>query len=137
MSIFAEINEALETRLGSMSNVPDIAWPNITYSPEPDVMYLRPNNLPIDPVKIGVSDVDSFRRDGLYQIDVFSPKNAGAGAANSMAGSVYAHFPVGLELFTTTDSYKIRVEQVAVEVGELVGAHYVVPMLIRYSAITN
>lgn len=137
MSIFFDLQSALESRLSTMTSLPPVAWPNVGYEPDAGILFLRPNHIPVSPTKIGTADNDKVRRDGFYQIDVFAPKNSGTGVANKKADEVYSHFPIGLELLTATDGYKIRIDDVSIDVGDIAGAHYAVPVLIRYHAVTN
>lgn len=137
MGLFTEIQGALEKRLSTMTDLPDVAWANTAYTPAVGTMYLRPTNLPVTPVGIGIHDSDAFLRAGFFQVDVFAPKNVGPGSATVQADAISAHFPVGLELFTTTGGYKIRIKSVAVESSNSEGTHYAVPVLISYIAITS
>lgn len=137
MSILLDINSALENRLSTLSSVPPIAWPNVSYEPDPTTLYLRPNNLPIDPVRIGMGDADPVVRGGIFQVDVFAPRNGGQGDALVQADAIRDHFATGLELLTATDSHKLRIGTVTIEVGVSVGSHFAIPVLINYSAVTN
>lgn len=135
MGAVSEIQQALESRLATIPGSVDIAWPNNSYSPSPDTLYLRPNNLPTPPLPIGVSDADNYRRDGFFQVDVFAPRNLGAKAALDGAEAVNTLFAKGTKL-STTSGYIIKIISVAVEAGRVVGSHFAMPVLIRYVAVT-
>jgi Bacteriophage related domain of unknown function len=135
MGAASEILRALETRLATIPGLPDIAWPNIAYEPSPTKLYLRPNNLPVKPLPIGLADADDIRRDGLFQVDVFAPKNKGSKTAMDMAEAVNTLFSKGT-VITTTSGYKIKITSVAVEEGQVAGSHFAVPVLVQYVAVT-
>ena len=135
MGAVSEIERALEIRLATISGLPDIAWPNISYEPKPNTLYLRPNNLPVRPMRIGISDSDEYRRDGFFQVDVFAPINKGKKAALDQAELINTLFNKGT-VITTTSGYKIKISSVTVESGQPTGTYYAVPVLIQYVAIT-
>lgn len=137
MTVLTEIQNALEVKLNALSGTHDIAWQNINYEPAADTLFLRPTNIPVDPLPIGLQNSSSMLRNGIFQVDVFAPKNKGVKTALNKADSISAHFARGTELFTATDQFKIRILKVAVEVGDIVGSHYAVPVLIHYSALTT
>lgn len=136
MSYVEEINVVLEQRLSLFSELPDVAWPNSGYDPSPDKVYLEPFNTPLAPLRLGLNDDSSVRRDGIYQINVFGPKGAGVKETESLAKGVAQHFPKGTELFTVS-GHKVRVKYNMVETGQSVGVHYAIPVLVHYSAITD
>lgn len=137
MGALSEIHNALETKLASLTGTTPIAWPNHEYSPDANIMFLRANHIPVDPIPVGVADNSSVLRYGILQVDVFAPKGNGPGAALAKVDALSALFAKGTEMLTATDGFKIRVRHVAVEVGTTVDSHYAVPVLIYYSAITN
>jgi len=137
MGIVAEISNALEVKLNSMSGIPDVAWQNSKYEPSIDGEYYRVTNVPFQPVQIGIGDDSGVRRDGLLQIDVAVPKGAGRIRSDALADQIVEHFPIGLELFTNAESYKIRIIGTTVEIGEVVGSHYIVPTLVHYWAVVH
>lgn len=135
MGVASEILSSLNGKLDTLSGTYDIAWGNTSYSPQADVLYLRPTHLPVQPLPIGVADVDGVRRDGYYQVDVFAPRGLGSNNAMDAADSICSLFVKGLKL-TTTSGYAIKIITTIVEGGQVVGSHYVVPVLIQYIAIT-
>ena len=133
-----ETQRALETRMSTLTRLGKVVWPNtLTADIESNIPFLRVNTIPIGSQKLGLADTARFRRDGFFQVDVFEPQGTGTGTASRRASEVSEHFPVGLELFTATDSFKIRIAQVDIEPAQIIGTHYVIPVLIRYTSVTN
>jgi hypothetical protein len=137
MSTISEINAAIETRLNTLVGKPDIAWPNVAYEPDPTSSYFIPFIIPGIPVKIGVADSDLFIASSNYNITICTPKGNGAKTAIDYADLIKQHFPVGLELTTPTKSYKLRIKSVRMELGEVAGSHFCVPVLIEFEHIND
>lgn len=137
MSTEAEITRLMESRLNTLSNKPSIAWPNVDFEPSLGNSYFRSNIIKGIPVKIGNADNDKFVTVSLMQIDIHTPKGKGAQDALAYVESVYSHFPVGFEMTTPTDGYKLRIMSRRTEVGQTIGTHYVVPVLIEFKTITD
>jgi len=137
MSTNSEIASALETHLSTMNPLPSVAWQNVKFTPNLNSTYLRPFFIPGIPVKLGVSDDGRFLTNSIFQINVITPSGRGAGPALDFVDRLFSHFPVGLELETETDGFKIRVTSRRSELGENDGSFYVVPCLINIETVTD
>ena len=138
MSTAFEINLLLESKLNELSNKPDIAWPNFEYTPNVKTSYFQPYVITGLPQKIGNSDSDKFLTISLFQIDIYTPKGKGAKTSTDYINALATHFPVGLELFTATNGYKLRVQRTYDErPGKVMGSHYVVPFLVQFETVTD
>jgi len=72
MTVFFDINAALNSNLSSMAGLPAVAWPNQSFEPAVGTMYIRPTFLPAESVVGTIGDGTDFNS-GIYQIDVFTP----------------------------------------------------------------
>ena len=134
MTKLSNIPLALETRLAAMANAPLIAWPNITFNFDADVIYLRPQVSVGRSTRMGYGANDKLLHHGIYQVDVFAPKDEGASAAMVTAQAVIDHFPKNLEL--STGSGKIKIVNTDIEsAGSNVGSHYQICVLINFVTV--
>ncbi len=128
MSIFKNISNALDSRLSLLVGIPDVAWPNVEYSPSESVGYLRVTNLPNTTVTSDQGFVE--RHGGIYQVDVVYPTGNGRSAAETLADSVADHFSSSRSLSSGGDTITIRA--VSRGTGQQDGAWYLVPVFIEY-----
>lgn len=133
MSRFVETQSALDTRLSTLANSPPVAWENLSYEPVEGTTYLRPSNLPAGHVAVGMANSDSVRGAGIYQIDVFTPKNEGPGNALTIASNIAAHFSRGLKL--TSGDTQLTVGVPTHDAAEPGGAWFRVAVLIPYDTL--
>jgi hypothetical protein len=115
MSIFADIDTALDTQLGALLPLPAIAWENKTYTPALGTLYLRPTSLPGEVVQASLGDNGQDQNVGVYQVDVFAKPNTGKKAAIVQADLVADHFKRGTLL--THNSRSVRIRSVRRKVG--------------------
>lgn len=114
MGVFTNINAALNTRLSTLSGLPEISWPNKRYSPLQGVAWIRPTLLP---VPSSLSSLDGVQEHGgIYQIDIFVPLEKGIALFNTIADNLLAHFSSNKRLAAGTDVIFIQ----AVSIGQAV-----------------
>ena len=129
---FLQIATSLDSHLSNMSGVPAISWPNDNYSPGSKDTFLRPTHIPIQPITLGFSDDGSAQRVGLYQVDVFVPRDEGTKEGLDIATAIAAHFAKGASTIAG-----LVVRETNVETGYSGGTFYQIPVLIRYVTITQ
>ena len=137
MSSFAEVNQAIETRVNSMRGKPDIAWPNVEYNPDINKSFFLLNLVKGIRVKTALANTSKFIAIDLLSIFIHIPKNEGAKKALDFADRLFDHFPVGLELRTKTAKHVIKVKKHQIEVGSVVDAFYRLPAVIELESITG
>lgn len=135
MSRFMEIQTALDARLESFTTDASIAWPNVQFEPSEGSPWIRPSNLPNDPVAIGLRDDDNVRTQGFYQIDIFTPANEGPGSALSLADQIANHFRKGLQITSGNSAVKLGVP--GQQPASPSGAWFRVAVLIPYNVISS
>lgn len=94
----ADIREAFETRINAWASaqVPPIpiAWENTSYTPSPQVLYLRCAMLPA-PTQNPSMGAKHERLQGLYQVNVYGVQDQGPAGAEAVADAIIALFPRG------------------------------------------
>ena len=91
MGVFTDIQVALDQRLNTTSGLPAVAWENLDFTPTKGTSFVRPTNLSADGQTISIGDrLQSLP--GIYQVDVFTDVNQGAGALNTVCDSIRDHF---------------------------------------------
>ena len=145
MSEPATVEEKIEAVLFAhvatmeIEELPPIAWPNDDFPgetlPKPAV-YLEVRHFRNSNTRLMVKGSAPHLRQGILQIRVVTPLNAGATQATVLAGQVAEQFPADLPLFE--GGVKVRVQS-APDVGTgsktSDGVSWFVPVSIRYEAL--
>ena len=90
MGILSNIQIALDSRLNTLSGLPDVAWPNVKYTPDKGTIYIRPTLLPAESTSATFAGKD--RHSGIYQIDIFAPLDEGLKPMYDLADAIRDHF---------------------------------------------
>ncbi len=106
MSVFTNIQTALDTALASVPSVPPIAYSNIEYLPVQGTTYLRSTVLPATSSLFTLNDV--HRNPGIYQVDIFFPTGKGNGAALGIADAIKTTFQTNRRLSSGGDIVFIK-----------------------------
>lgn len=80
MSVYTNIQTALDTRLNSITGSPSIAWPNTEFTPAHGTLYLEPFLLPVSNRLETLNDYHRYA--GIYQINVSVPVEKGTATVN-------------------------------------------------------
>lgn len=117
------ISAQLDQRLATLPNSPEVAWPNVPFTPSEDV-YLRVNNLPADSSRLFM---DSTQENlGVYQVSAVGPLGGGAGAVENAADAVKAHFAAQRKLGD------VFVEAISIAPAVVTDDEYQVPVSINW-----
>lgn len=91
------INTILETRLNnwalSQSPTVRIAWPNVTFTPNPGETYIRVHELPNETKSQDLAGSHRLYQ-GIFQMTIVRPAGVGAGPAHDMVAALSAQFPL-------------------------------------------
>jgi hypothetical protein len=98
MTVFYDIQAALNQQLNTMPSAPPIAWPNTNYEPAVGTLWLRPTLLPADSEVATLGAGGSDENIGIYIIDIFAPLGDGHLEAYQMADTVANRFKTDTEL---------------------------------------
>lgn len=99
MSVFINIENALNTKLATLSGSPAVQWPNTRYQPSENTPFLRPTILPAATVLDTLAGTEEHK--GIYQIDVFVPLEKGISAVNTLLDSIATLFRASKTLAAT------------------------------------
>jgi hypothetical protein len=109
MTVLNDIRVALESHLAdTYPPLPDIAWPNVPFTPTLGVPYLRTEFVPVlrRPVVIGPSPEQ--RLSGLYYVTVYTPEDRGAAAGMTLVDTLLARFNGSDAIVTTNVSVRLE-----------------------------
>jgi hypothetical protein len=137
MASFPEtkILEGFAARLAAMtfSPVMPVSYPNRSFSPPANGKYLRARHLPNTTTQITLGASGFNRHQGLFQIDVMWPLDAGEVAPKEIAGAIIANFKLGTEF--TREDLLIRIPAPPSVAPALIdGVSYMIPITVRYQA---
>lgn len=127
------VSKALLDHLKTISGLPALAQENAKFTPTPNTSYLREQDYS------GITQAptlaaDGFqRKDGLYRIGVFVPKDNGKFNALAYCDLIIAGFARGTVL--THAGQKVRIEQSDREQGFIDGEFYQCGVMVRYTVI--
>lgn len=133
MSRYLEAQSALDAKLATLSSSPPVAWENVSYEPVEGTTFIRPSNLPAGHAAVGMANSDTIRGAGIYQVDVFAPRDRGPGAALTIADNIAALFSRGT-LLTSGDT-QVIVGVPTQDPAEPSGAWFRVAVLIPYDTL--
>ena len=135
MSVFADIDSALDARLNTLASPPPVAWENKTYEPSMGTLYLRPTSLPGESKQATLGDNGTDENVGVYQVDVFAKLGLGKKAAIVQADLVADHFKRGTLL--TYNSRNVRIKSASRKVGAPDNGWYKIIVEIVYVSFTQ
>ena len=140
-----KIEAALFAQVAAMEfdePAPQIAWPNVDFPGEVDgvplpkpAVYLEVRHFRNSNTRLMVKGSAPHLRQGILQIRVVTPLNAGATQATVLAGQVAEQFPADLPLFES--GVKVRIQTAPdVGTGSMTGdgVSWMVPVSVRYEA---
>lgn len=137
MTDFADIYQAVETILSNLADLPEhVVWPNDSFEPGVDDTYIEVVHIPVGTVAIGMEDSGSFRRDFILELDIYTPKGQNQKDCLALAKSISQQFAKSERVSTDNEGYRIQPKYSDIGQGSVMGAHYRLPVLIHYVAIT-
>lgn len=90
MSVFNNIQNALNTQLNSVGGLPTIYWPNTPNEPVQNTNFIRPTLLPATSQLYTLNEGDYHQ--GIYQVDVFVKLKQGTSEALLLADTIRDSF---------------------------------------------
>jgi hypothetical protein len=108
-TIEEKIEAALFARVASLDLTPAllVAWPNVPFTP-PATAYLQVLHFPNRNTRIFLNGSDPHYRQGILQLTVAAPLNAGTVTATGLVGDIAEHFPADLALYSAGIKIKIQ-----------------------------
>ncbi len=117
-SIYDDIRSALEVKLNSIADLPDVAWENVSYSPTTGQSYVRPKLIPArrEPAVRGLNPQMYYQ--GMYRVDCFVPTGAGPSAADDLADKIIDAFEATTDVVNGSTIVSIRYAERGLGVAE-------------------
>ena len=90
MAVYKDLQAALETRLNTLSGLPEVAWENNAFTPVQGTSFFR--------AILSPAAGDSITQDrlqlntGLFTVEIFVPSEKGTSVLNTFVDAVYDHF---------------------------------------------
>lgn len=131
MNSLSAVGEALETHLATVTPNIATAYENTAFVPTPGVPYQQAFLLPATPGNIEIGP--GYSEQGIFQTNLFFPKDVGAGVAITQAELIRAAFPFGSSLVNAGITVNI-VGTPEIAPARSDGDRYMVPVKIRWRA---
>lgn len=130
-----DIRAALETKLVSVSGLPEIAFDNIPFDPVTGTSFIRSRFMPVNrrPAVRGLNPQQLYT--GTYMVTVFSPEGKGSGAANALAKLITEAFEATTSISYTNPSDEtitVSIDYSEIKQGLLDTPWYSVPVVIGW-----
>ena len=135
-SIYDNIRAALEVKLSGISDLPEVAWENLTYSPTTGTSFVKPRLVPTvrEPAVRGLNPQIYYQ--GIFRVDCFVPEGLGPSAGDSLADSIMTEFEATTDIFYNTQTEALLTEDGAfliTESGTRILRDNVINVSIRYA----
>lgn len=130
---YTTILNILDTQLSTTPGLPVLTQENILSKPDSTTSWCRSTLLPAEPNILTVGQGGQRQDQGLYQIDVFTPKGSGADPANQIADSIQNTFIRGQYL--SANGVLVLVEKVWRQTATALSGtvFYQLPIIVRWS----
>ena len=130
MSTFADIKGALQERLSSMPNEYPISWENTQFE-QTGELFLRSTVLAGETTQLCLGEEGKNETNGIYQIDVFTPKGAGG---NCIPDEKAKHFE---RQYLRLNDTVVRCRGVSQLQADDDTNYYITPVQVVWQAITE
>lgn len=130
MTFYADIQNAFESELQSISGLPDLTGENKRARPDLSEHWMRGTLLRREPDDGGIGKDSQEEYGGLYQVDVFIPSGEGTSSANEYADKILQHFRKGLVI--NNGGTNIIIQRAWSETSSREEKWYQLPVLIRW-----
>lgn len=128
----AAIREALQGALNGLSPAVATAWENVPFTPTPGVPYQAAYLLLATPLNLEIGP--GYFEQGIFQVNLFYPKDAGSKGVTARAELIRATFPVAAS-FPLNGGGAVNIVATP-EIGQqrADGDRQMVPVKIRFQA---
>jgi hypothetical protein len=128
--IYQIIESALEDRLNNITDIPLVAYENVSFSKDSNTTFIEPVFIPTirEPAVRGENPSQYYQ--GLYRIEINTPSGIGKGEANTIASSIIAAFEATTDI--TYGGEIISIRYVNKEAGANGGTFWQLPVNIGW-----
>lgn len=127
----AAVRAALETALNAMTPPIATAWENVDYKPTVGTAYQRATLLLAEPANPEIGP--GYIEQGIFQVDLYYPKNSGPSTATARAEAIRNAFPFAAS-FTSGGITTHIVRTPEIGTARVEDDRYVIPVRIRFEA---
>lgn len=129
-SVYDDIRSAFEVALNDVTDVPSIAWENVSFTPTAGQSYVKPRLLPTrrEPAVRGTNPQMYYQ--GVFRVECYVPEGNGPAAGDDLADKIIEAFEATTDLSHNTTFVSIRYAER--ELGEIDGAFYMIPVNIGW-----
>lgn len=126
-----EIRKAFETVLSNISGIPDIAWENVTFTPNNPDSYVKPRLVPTrrEPSPLGLNPQLLYQ--GYFLVECFVQKGQGPSAGDALAAKVLEAFEATTDIGPDANT-KIHIRYAERDLADDAGPYYKIPVRIGY-----
>jgi len=130
MSIYDDIRATFEVNLAAVSGVPDIAWENVSFTPDTSQSYIRTRMVPTvrEPAVRGLNPQMYYQ--GYFLVDCCVPEGNGPNAADTLADTIIDAFEATTDISHNSTILSIRFAER--DLGTQEGSHFCVPVRIGW-----
>jgi len=106
--MYNDIRVALDSQLAALSNLPEVDWENVEFSPISMEEWVQVRFAPAEtrPAVAGPSPTERYN--GSYLVNVFWPSYEGPQSADQLASDIKGQFPPGTTL--TYNGVRVRID---------------------------
>jgi len=131
MSIVS-VRAALEAKLNAMTPALSTSWENVPFTPASGTAYQAAYVLPADPANPTMG-TGHYREQGLFQVSLFYPLQAGTLTAATRAEAIRTAFKRGTTM--TSGSIKVIVTDTPhIGQGRVDGDRWMIPVKVKWKA---
>lgn len=129
-SVYDDIRSAFEVALNNVTDVPSIAWENVSFTPTAGQQYVKPRLLPTrrEPAVRGTNPQMYYQ--GVFRVECYVPEGNGPAAGDDLADKIIEAFEATTDLSHNTTFVSIRYAER--ELGDIDGAFYMIPVNIGW-----
>lgn len=129
-SVYDDIRSAFEVALNNVTDVPSIAWENVSFTPTAGQSYVKPRLLPTrrEPAVRGTNPQMYYQ--GVFRVECYVPEGNGPAAGDDLADKIIEAFEATTDLSHNTTFVSIRYAER--ELGDIDGAFYMIPVNIGW-----
>jgi hypothetical protein len=129
-SIYDDIRQALEVKLFAITDLPDVAPENISFTPTTGESFVKPRLIPTirEPAVRGLNPQIYYQ--GIFRVDCYVPEGLGPAAADDLADKIIDAFEATTDVSNGSTIVSIRYAER--EQGMPDGAHFMIPVNIGW-----
>lgn len=129
-NIDKDIRAALESRLADITDVPSIAYENVSFKPTTGQSYLEVSYSPLTRRPAVAGTNPQQRYDGLFFINCYVPEGTGPAVGDTLAKNVMEAFEATTKL--NHNNQTVRIDYAERQLAYVDSPWYVVPVTIAW-----